>query len=212
MVSSRPATLLRLYLAHFLPVSPRFLRVFTVSTRRFQRAASRNPGPRNSRHDPTRARLRFRPSAPVGRITWRWRLMVAAVSMAVGVDAEPRSRHHNPRKNSTASLGSRQVCTWRCGTCSGGAGAGAGAPRSGGRSCCRTNFHRRLTARTCAHPQLTSAVMDSARDSQKVAESGDRTAGGQRWLRISISSLAGCRRRRIARSRKHRAGWARTCR
>ena len=38
-----------LYLAHFFPVFPRFLRVFTVSTRRFQRAPSRNPGPRNSR-------------------------------------------------------------------------------------------------------------------------------------------------------------------
>ena len=40
-------TLLRPYLAHFPPVFPRFLRVFTVSTRRFQRAPSRNPGPRN---------------------------------------------------------------------------------------------------------------------------------------------------------------------
>ena len=30
---------------------PRFLRVFTVSPRRFQRAPSRNPGPRNSRHE-----------------------------------------------------------------------------------------------------------------------------------------------------------------
>jgi len=30
------------------PVFSRFLRVFTVSPRRFQRAASRNPGPRNS--------------------------------------------------------------------------------------------------------------------------------------------------------------------
>ena len=40
-------TLLRPYLAHFFPVFSRFLRVFTVSTRRFQRAPSRNPGPRN---------------------------------------------------------------------------------------------------------------------------------------------------------------------
>ncbi len=32
----------------FSPFFPRFLRVFTVSPRRFQRAASRNPGPRNS--------------------------------------------------------------------------------------------------------------------------------------------------------------------
>jgi len=32
----------------FSPVFPRFLRVFTVSTRRFQRAQNRNPGPRNS--------------------------------------------------------------------------------------------------------------------------------------------------------------------
>ena len=38
----------RPYLAHFPPVFSRFLRVFTVSPRRFQRAASRNPGPRNS--------------------------------------------------------------------------------------------------------------------------------------------------------------------
>ena len=38
----------RPYLAHFPPVFPRFLRVFTVSARRFQRAASRNPGPRGS--------------------------------------------------------------------------------------------------------------------------------------------------------------------
>ena len=42
-------TLLRPYLAHFFPENSRFLRVFTVSPRRFQRAASRNPGPRNSR-------------------------------------------------------------------------------------------------------------------------------------------------------------------
>eukprot|EP01045_Picozoa_sp_COSAG04_P021673 COSAG04_NODE_2356_length_4279_cov_2.681818_5_plen_314_part_00 len=40
-------TLLRPYLAHFFPVFSRFLRVFTVSTRRFQRAPSRNPGPSN---------------------------------------------------------------------------------------------------------------------------------------------------------------------
>ena len=46
-VIPREPTLLRLYLAHFFPVFPRFLRVFTVSTRRFQRAPSRNPGPRN---------------------------------------------------------------------------------------------------------------------------------------------------------------------
>ena len=39
--------LLRPYLAHFLPVFSRFLRVFTVSTRRFQRAPSRSPGPRD---------------------------------------------------------------------------------------------------------------------------------------------------------------------
>ena len=38
----------RPYLAHFSPVSPRFLRVFTVSPRRFQRAPSRSPGPRDS--------------------------------------------------------------------------------------------------------------------------------------------------------------------
>ena len=38
----------RPYIAHFPPVFPRFLRVFTVSTARFQPAASRNPGPRDS--------------------------------------------------------------------------------------------------------------------------------------------------------------------
>ena len=43
-------TLLRPYLAHFFPVFSRFLCVFTASPRRFQRAASRNPGTRNSRH------------------------------------------------------------------------------------------------------------------------------------------------------------------
>ena len=32
----------------FPPFFPRFLRVFTVSTRRFQRAQNRNPGPRDS--------------------------------------------------------------------------------------------------------------------------------------------------------------------
>ena len=37
----------RPYLAHFPPVFPHFLRVFTALTRRFQRAASRNPGPRD---------------------------------------------------------------------------------------------------------------------------------------------------------------------
>ena len=41
-------TRFRPYLAHFFPVFPRFLRVFTVSPRRFQRATSRNPGPRDS--------------------------------------------------------------------------------------------------------------------------------------------------------------------
>ena len=41
-------TRFRPYLAHFFPVFSRFLRVFTVSPRRFQRAPSRNPGPRNS--------------------------------------------------------------------------------------------------------------------------------------------------------------------
>ena len=40
-------TLLRPYLAHFFPEKSRFLRVFTAWPRRFQRAASRNPGPRN---------------------------------------------------------------------------------------------------------------------------------------------------------------------
>ena len=44
-------TLLRPYLAHFFPVFSRFLCVFTASPRRFQRAPSRNPGPRNSGHD-----------------------------------------------------------------------------------------------------------------------------------------------------------------
>ena len=55
-------TRLRPYLAHFCPVFSRFLRVFTVSTRRFQRATRRNPGTRNSRqgnqeglHSSTRA-------------------------------------------------------------------------------------------------------------------------------------------------------------
>ena len=43
-------TRFRPYLAHFSPVFSRFLRVFTVSTRRFQQAQSQNPGPRNSRH------------------------------------------------------------------------------------------------------------------------------------------------------------------
>ena len=38
----------RPYLAHFSPVFSRFLRVFTVSPRRFQRTTSRNPGPRDS--------------------------------------------------------------------------------------------------------------------------------------------------------------------
>ena len=41
-------TRFRPYLAHFFPVFSHFLRVFTVLTRRFQRAASRNPGPRDS--------------------------------------------------------------------------------------------------------------------------------------------------------------------
>ena len=35
----------------FPPVSPRLLRVFTVSTTRFQRAPSRNPGPRHSQQE-----------------------------------------------------------------------------------------------------------------------------------------------------------------
>ena len=40
-------TLFRPYLAHFCPVFSRFLRVSTAWPRRFQRAPSRNPGPRN---------------------------------------------------------------------------------------------------------------------------------------------------------------------
>ena len=56
-VIPREPTLLRLYLAHFFPVFPRFLRVFTVSPRRFQRAPSRNPGPRNSRQASSEAYL-----------------------------------------------------------------------------------------------------------------------------------------------------------
>ena len=35
------------YLARFFPENSRFLRIFTASPRRFQRAPSRNPGPRN---------------------------------------------------------------------------------------------------------------------------------------------------------------------
>ena len=41
-------TRLRPYLAHFSPVFSRFLCVFTAWPRRFHRAPSRNPGPRNS--------------------------------------------------------------------------------------------------------------------------------------------------------------------
>ena len=41
-------TCFRPFLAHFSPFFPRFLRVFTASARRFQRAASRSPGPRDS--------------------------------------------------------------------------------------------------------------------------------------------------------------------
>ena len=44
-------TRFRPYLAHFPPVFSRFLRVFTASPRRFQRATSRNPKPRNSRQE-----------------------------------------------------------------------------------------------------------------------------------------------------------------
>ena len=44
-------TRFRPYLAHFFPVFSRFLRVFPVWPRRFQRAPSRNPGPRNSRQE-----------------------------------------------------------------------------------------------------------------------------------------------------------------
>ena len=66
-------TRFRPYLAHFPPVFSRFLRVFTASPRRFQRAPSRNPGPRNSRQAPTGS-LRVRPSAPMGRINWRPRV------------------------------------------------------------------------------------------------------------------------------------------
>ena len=58
-------TRFRLYLAHSFSVFPRLLRVLT---RRFQRTPSRNPGPRNSRQDPA-GPLRFRPSAPMARIT-----------------------------------------------------------------------------------------------------------------------------------------------
>ena len=64
-------TLLRPYLAHFFPVFSRFLRVFTVSPRRFQRAPSRNPGPRNGGARAKSGELRpsFDTSGAVGRIT-----------------------------------------------------------------------------------------------------------------------------------------------
>ena len=48
-------TRFRPYLAHCFPVLSRFLRVFTAWPRRFQRAPSRNPGPRNSRLKVSRA-------------------------------------------------------------------------------------------------------------------------------------------------------------
>ena len=63
-----------LYRAHFIPVFPRLLRVFTVSTRRFQRAPHRNPEPRNSRHDDQEGRtpplVVRHPDASGGRINW----------------------------------------------------------------------------------------------------------------------------------------------
>ena len=59
-------TLLRPYLAHFFPVFSRFLCVFTAWPRRFQRAPSRNPGPRNSRHGDQEGR-----NPPFVRHAWR---------------------------------------------------------------------------------------------------------------------------------------------
>ncbi len=65
-------TLFRPYLAHFFAIFPRFLRVFTVSMRRFQRAPVRNPGPRNSGARAKSGELRpsFDTAGAGGRITW----------------------------------------------------------------------------------------------------------------------------------------------
>ena len=51
---------------------PSFLRVFTVSTRRFQRAPSRNPGPRNGGTSTKSRELgpSFNTPDAVGRISW----------------------------------------------------------------------------------------------------------------------------------------------
>jgi len=97
-------TLFRPYLAHFSPVFPRFLRVFTVSPRWFQRAPSRNPGPRNNRQDPTGG-LRFRPSAPMGRLTG-----CAALRPTPPGSAPPcRCRRCAPARSSGATCVARRL-------------------------------------------------------------------------------------------------------
>ena len=77
-------TRFRPYLAHSFPVFPRFLRVFTGSTRRFQRAPSRTPGPRNSRQEYQEGR-----TPPFVRglfFSHRWRCVAVPLSPEISAD------------------------------------------------------------------------------------------------------------------------------
>eukprot|EP01045_Picozoa_sp_COSAG04_P004573 COSAG04_NODE_201_length_20457_cov_316.186462_11_plen_102_part_00 len=65
-------TRFRSYLAHFFPVCSRFLRVFTVSARRFQRSQSRNQAQETAGTRAKRGELppSFDTPAAVRRINW----------------------------------------------------------------------------------------------------------------------------------------------
>ena len=84
------------FLDHISPISPpfffRFLRVFTVSPGRFQRAPSRNPGPRNGGTRPKAQDLSPSFGAPVANQRTSWVPgVVVCVCVAFSTEGTTRS-------------------------------------------------------------------------------------------------------------------------
>ena len=73
----------RPYLAHFPPAFPRFLRVFTALPRRFQRAPSRSPGPRNGGTSPKTRDLGPSFDTPDANQRINWQLFKAYVGRTI---------------------------------------------------------------------------------------------------------------------------------